>query len=307
MRHSVPVVTILPPTRPELFTPDLYPAGPPLAPAPPPGLRTAQLIADLAAISGERPDEGAMRWHVDERLIARVPDEHLRAGVAALAATVGAPLLPWLVGDDCPVTSIAWGDAGGSRIAGLAQPADRETHRVVNDRYRHEHPFLVTGSLLHQLCWNPGADGNPQEVLLHALLAVAHAELLALLPSLVGTSELARRQQSLVLSLLCSRPAGSTKVRIIAPDGEGTIPGGAAGMQTPDLWSIPFASGHDPVPAPPTLALVLGPWITGDEAGALRTFDRHLVEVVDAQAMDRWLPAEQVRQVLDALDVPHDP
>lgn len=299
----MPAVTISPPTRPELFTPDLYPVGPPLVPAGTPAPRTAQLIADLAAISGDRPDEGAMHWHVDERLIARVPEELLRAGVAALAATIGAPLLPWLVDDDCPVTSIAWGDPGGSRIAGLAQPADRETHRVVNERYRHEHPFLATGSLLHQLCWNPGADGNPQEVLLHALLAVAHAQLLALVPSLVGTTELARRQQSLVLSLLCSRPAGSAKVRIIAPDGEGTIPGGEPSMQTPDLWSIPFASGDPAVPAPPTLALVVGPWITGDEAGALRTFDRHLVEVVDAQAMDRWLPAETVGAVLAALGV----
>ena len=294
---------IPPPARPELFTPDLYPAGPPLEPAAAPGPSHHDLLADLVVLSGEHRSDGPMHWHVDERLIATVPDDALRAGVAALAATIGAPLLDWLVAPDCSVQSLAWGDPGGSRIAGLAQPADRETHRVVNVRYRHEHPFLVAGSLLHQLCWNPGAENHPQEVLLHALLAVAHAQLLDAVPSLVGTTELARRQQSLVLSLLCSRPAGGDRIRVIAPDGAGTIPGGEPSMQTPDLWSIPFAQGEDPIPAPPTLGLVLAPWVPADALPDPLTQSRATVEVVDAHALDRWLPVEVADRVLRSLSL----
>jgi len=292
-----------PPTRPELFTPDLYPAGPPLEPAKAPGPTGPQLLGDLALISGEHRADGPMHWHVDDRLIAKVPDVSARAGVAALAATIGQPLLEWLVADDCPIESIAWGDPGGDRIAGIAQPAGRPTHRVLNQRYRHEHPFLATGSLLHQLCWNPDADNHPQEVLLHALLAVAHVQLLELLPSLVGTTELARRQQSLVLSLLCSRPAGRDEVRIIAPDGEGTIPGGAPSMQTPDLWSIPFAMGEDPVDAPSQVTLVVAPWLSSTAVTIASAYDRGLVQAVDAEAVDTWLPRDLVRRVLAALSV----
>ena len=295
-----------PPTRPELFTPDLYPAGPPLEPAAAPGPTGPELLGDLAAISGEHRADGPMHWHVDDRLMAKVPDVPVRAGVAALAATIGEPLLEWLVADDCPIESIGWGDPGGDRIAGIAQPADRPTHRVLNQRYRYEHPFLATGSLLHQLCWNPDADNHPQEVLLHALLAVAHAQLIELLPSLVGSTELARRQQSLVLSLLCSRSAGRDGVRIIAPNGEGTIPGGAPAMQTPDLWSIPFATGEDPVAAPPQLDLVLGPWLSPGSLPLASTFDRRLVAAVDAEALDGWLTPGLARGTLAALSVETD-
>jgi hypothetical protein len=257
------------------------------------------LVADLALVSGDHPAEGPMHWHVDERLIRRVPDASVRAGVAALAATIGAPLLDWLVDEGCPVTSIAWGDPGGRRMAGVARPADRPSHRVVHERYRHEHPFLATGPVLRELCRNPVAAGHAQAVLGHALSAVAHAQLLALLPSLVGTTELARRQQSLVLALVSSRPAGSERVRIVAPDGSGTLPGGAPERNTPDLWSLATGAPQDAVPAPATVALVLRPWL----ADPVATVDRPLVEAVDERCLDRWLPPPTLRAVLAALAV----
>lgn len=285
------------PSDPALFTPDLYPAGPPLAPATQAPTH-GQVVGDLWALG-----EGAVGWHVDGVLAERVPDPDLRAGVAALDATIGAPLLPWLTSDDCLVESIAWGDPGGDRIAGLAQPADRETHRVVNERYHHEHPFLATGSLLHQLCWNPGAESQAEEVLLHALLAVAHAQLLLALPSLVGTTELARRQQTQVLTLCNSRPAGRREVQIVAPDGTGTIPGGDPAMQTPDLWSVPFAAESDSVPAPPSLAAVLDPWLTADAVadGVTARISRATIDAVDDTAMGRWLPPSTAAEVLRLL------
>lgn len=292
-----------PAERPELFTPDLYPAGPPLEPAPPPGPGPEAIATDLARVGSD-----ATGWYGDPALIARVPDDRLRAGVAALAPTIGAPLLGWLAAGDCPVRTITWGDPGGTRIAGLAgDDHDDPGHRVVNDRYRDEHPFLLTGSILHQLCWNPAATSHVAEALLHGLLAVAHAQLVGRLPALVGTTELARRQQSLVLSLLCSRPTagpGAERVRIIAPDGPGTLPGGDAAMQTPDLWSIPFAPGDEPVPAPETLGLVLAPWLgTPDAEVDLSSFSRGLVEQVDVQALDRLLPAATADRVLARLGV----
>jgi hypothetical protein len=116
--------------------------------------------------------------------------------------------------------------------------------RVVNERYRAEHPALLAGSLAHDLLWSGPGAGQYEEVTLHALCALVHAQLLARAPFLARTgTELARRQNSLVITLLNSRHPGSSAVSVVAPDGPGTIPGGAPGMQTPDFWSIPFVSG----------------------------------------------------------------
>ncbi len=71
-------------------------------------------------------------------------------------------------------------------------------------------------------------------------------------------TELARRQNSLGITLLNSRRPGHADISIVAPDGPGTIPGGAPNMQTPDFWSIPFVGGPPRVtPAPALLGVVL--------------------------------------------------
>ncbi len=67
-----------------------------------------------------------------------------------------------------------------------------------------------------------------------------HAQLLARDPALAGTTELARRQSSITITLLNSRRPGSARITLVAPDGPGTIPGGAPAMETPDFWSVPF-------------------------------------------------------------------
>jgi hypothetical protein len=163
---------------------------------------------------------------------------------------------------------------------------------VVNDRYRAEHPGLVAPSLVHALLAGPPPRGHAQEALLHGLLAAVHLQLVARAPRLAGLgTELARRQNSLALSLFNSRPAGSPSIRLIAPDGPGTIPGGAPAMQTPDFWSIPFAPPRPAsAPAPELLGEVLrrllGP--VPALAGPL-AYDDSLARAVDAHLDGTWL------------------
>jgi hypothetical protein len=116
--------------------------------------------------------------------------------------------------------------------------------RVVNERYQAEVPTLLAGSLAHDLLWSGPGAGQYEEVVLHALLALVHLQLLARTPSLAHTgTELARRQNSLAITLLNSRHPGRADIAVKAPDGPGTIPAGAPGMQTSDFWSIPFVDG----------------------------------------------------------------
>jgi hypothetical protein len=131
--------------------------------------------------------------------------------------------------------------------------------RVVNERYRAEVPTLLAGSFAHDLLWSGPGAGQYEEVVLHALVALVHLQLLARTPALAHTgTELARRQNSLAITLLNSRHPGQADIAVQAPDGPGTIPGGAPSMQTPDFWSIPFVSGPPTAAdAPPLLGAVL--------------------------------------------------
>ena len=149
--------------------------------------------------------------------------------------------------------------ASPGRVVGPPATDASTATRVVNERYRAEVPMLLAGSLAHDLLWSGPGAGQYEEVTLHALVALVHLQLLARTPSLARTgTELARRQNSLAITLLNSRHPGRADIAVRAPDGPGTIPGGAPGMQTPDFWSIPFVSGT-PVaaPAPELLGTVL--------------------------------------------------
>jgi len=77
-----------PPADPGRFTPDLYPAGPPLVPAPAAGhpLDDRAVGDDLATflevhLGGNRAriDVALERFH-DERVVERLPDATVRAG-----------------------------------------------------------------------------------------------------------------------------------------------------------------------------------------------------------------------------------
>lgn len=184
--------------------PGIYPDGPPMAPA-----------------TGHRHGDAA----IEEVMVQ-------------LVGTVGEPVFEAWCDGRTAVQQLSYGrTASPGRVVG----PDTTGARVVNDRYRAEDPRLLLPSIVHDLLWSGAGAGHAEETVLHALGAYVHAQLLARDPVLadLGT-ELARRQNSLTVTLLNSRAPGSATITLVAPDGPGTIPGGASAMQTPDFWSVPF-------------------------------------------------------------------
>ncbi len=84
--------------------------------------------------------------------------------------------------------------------------------RVVNARYAAEHPALLAPSLAHDLLWSGDGHDRYEEATLHAVLAMVHLQVVARSPWIahLGT-ELARRQNSLAVTLLDSRHPGSAR------------------------------------------------------------------------------------------------
>jgi hypothetical protein len=283
-----------PPADPSLFSsnplfgePGIYPQGTTMEPA---GGPPVSVDAAVAALDALGIDDAGARLD-DDALVTRAPDPGPRAGLVALSVTVAAPVLDAFVAGDTAVDTIGVGATESpGRIVG--PPADEAAGvRVVNRRYRAEVPTLLAGSLAHDLLWSGPGAGQYEEVVLHALVALVHLQLLARLPALARTgTELARRQNSLAITLLNSRHPGSADIAVVAPDGPGTIPGGASGMQTPDFWSIPFVGG-DPVPAdaPSRLGVVLA-LVTGATPPSPLRYD---------QALGDWWSAHGARGALD--------
>ena len=254
--HAILAAAPRPTRDPDLFSsnelfgePGIYPGGSPMVPA---GGDEPDESAAVAALSAIGVADAAARM-TDPALVRRAPQPGARAGLVALVGTVAEPLLDAFVAGQTPVDHVGIGvPASPGRIVGPTADGPRG-ERVVNARYRIEHPALLAGSLAHDLLWHaPSAAGAGQagagqyeEATLHALCALVHLQLVARAPMLAHSgTELARRQNSLGITLLNSRRPGHADISIVAPDGPGTIPGGAPNMQTPDFWSIPFVSGE---------------------------------------------------------------
>ena len=267
--------------------PGIYPNGTTMEPATGPAVTVDAAIAALDALG---VDDAAARL-ADDALVARAPDPGPRAGLVALSVTVAAPVLDAFVAGETLVDTIGVGaTASPGRIVGPLADAPTAT-RVVNERYRAEVPTLLAGSLAHDLLWSGPGAGQYEEVVLHALVALVHLQLLARTPALAHTgTELARRQNSLAITLLNSRHPGQADLAVKAPDGPGTIPGGAPNMQTPDFWSIPFVSG-DPVAAdaPALLGAVLE-LVTGATPPSTLRYD---------DALGEWWSTHGARGALD--------
>lgn len=189
-------------------------------------------------------------------------DASIEQVMLELVGTVGESVLDaWTTGRT-PVTRLTYGTpASPGRVVGPITDGDGNgDSRVVNERYRAEDARLLLPSIVHDLLWSGLGAGHAEETLLHALGAYVHAQLLARDPSLAALgTELARRENSITITLLNSRQPGSATVTLVAPDGPGTIPGGAPNMQTPDFWSVPFAPRDaDGASIPPVVLDVLG-------------------------------------------------
>jgi hypothetical protein len=282
------------PADPNLFSsntlfgePGIYPQGTPMAPA---SGTPITLDGAVAALDALGIDDAAARL-ADHALVACAPDPGPRAGLVALSVTIAAPVLDAFVAGATPVERVLLGaTASPGRIVGPAADAT-VGERVVNDRYRAEVPTLLAGSLAHDLLWSGPGAGQYEEVVLHALVALVHLQLLARHPALARTgTELARRQNSLAITLLNSRHPGEADIAVRAPDGPGTIPGGAPGMQTPDFWSIPFVSGPpQAADAPALLGDVLQRVTAATPPSALRYDD----------ALGQWWSDHGTRGALD--------
>lgn len=243
-------------------------------------------------------------------LCAMCPDPSARAAVVLLGATVAAPLIDAFIVRSTPVASLGLGATRSpGRVVGPVQDGPDE-HRVVNERYGAEHPALMASSVAHDLLWNVSGAGQFEEATLHMIVALVHLQLLALKPAIAHTgTELARRQNSLAISLLNSRQPGEATIRLIAPDGPGTIPGGAPSMQSRDIWSIPFVGGEpQSSPAPPLLTQVLARCVGGvTELPSVSVYDQSLGELLSTSGLSGALsPTVQLR-VMAALGLVDQP
>ncbi len=174
--------------------------------------------------------------------------------------TVAAPVLDAFVAGATPVETVGLGATSSpGRIVGPATDDGATATRVVNERYRAEVPTLLAGSLAHDLLWSGPGAGQYEEVVLHALVALVHLQVLARTPVARAHGYRARPASELACDHVAQfAPPGSADIAVRAPDGPGTIPGGAPGMQTPDFWSIPFVGGpRTTSDAPELLGVVL--------------------------------------------------
>jgi hypothetical protein len=287
--------------------PGIYPQGSPMVPAAGAAPSAAEAVDALAEL-------GIADTHVrlsDSSLVERAPDVGVRAALLALTVTVAAPLLSAFVDGDTLVQSVRYGEPSSPRrIVGPPTGAGSTTpERVVNVRYRAEQPALLAGSLAHDLLWNPEHAGEYEEATLHALCAMVHVQLLARAPHLARTgTELARRQNSLAITLLNSRHPGSADIALVAPDGPGTIPGGASSMQTPDFWSIPFVSGPPQASdAPALFRAVLARLAPGATPPSPLRYDDGLGAWLSTHLGREWLPLDAQLRAAVALGMLDDP
>ena len=303
-----------PPADPALFSsntlfgePGIYPDGPPMVPAAGPAVERDAARRALADVGVG--DAVAGRLDAAD-LVARVPDVGVRAGLFALTGTVAAPLLDAFLQGDASVDQLAYGvtESPGRVVGPTADGGPRL--RVVNERYHAEHPALLALSLTHDLLWRGAGASQCEEATLHALGAMVHVQLLARCPELARTgTELARRQNSLAITLLNSRHPGNADISLVAPDGPGTIPGGAPSMQTRDFWSIPFVGNgpHDgdaPALLGAVLARVLGPGATPAEPPR---YDDALGALLSERLGRDWLPLDAQWRAAAALGLVEGP
>jgi len=283
----------------ELFgEPGIYPEGSAMQPASGGRLSEAKSRDALAGITGS---EGLALFDNPD-LCARCPDAGPRAALVMLSSTIAAPLVEGFLNEHTPVSSIAVGvTRSPGRVVGPIE-GGADDIRVVNDRYRAEHPALMASSIAHDLLWNVHGAGQFEEATLHMVVALVHLQLVVLCPSIAHTgTELARRQNSLAISLLNSRNPDESTIRVIASNGTGTIPGGAPTMQSIDFWSIPFVGG-DPAPSPipnllpPVLGLATG---AKTDLASSGNYDQSLGQELSIHGLGGALaPTQQLRAMV---------
>jgi hypothetical protein len=237
-----------------------------------------------------------------DALAASCPEPLARGALAVLATTLAAPLVAAFP-ERTAATALEVGTpASPGRIVGPPLGGDDPTQRVISERYRAEHPATIAPSLAHALLWSPELAVHGAETLLHALNAMVHVQLVARVPALAhrGT-ELCRRQNALAITLCNSRRPGDDRIRLVAPDGPGTVPGGDPALQSPDFWSVPFGPPGDAVASDNVRALaaeVFAPLADDDDPRPF-DFSEDWGAWFGARVSASWLsPLDQLRAAL---------
>jgi hypothetical protein len=273
--------------------PGIYPDGPPMAPAAGPPPADDEIEEELLRLA---PD--ARERFRDPVLRERAPDAGVRAALALLGETIGATALEVFERGGGLVETLRYGKTAtpGAAVGPPYQPR-AAGERCVSTRYRAEHFALVAPWVVRDLLWSGPGAGHAEDATLHALVALTHVQLVARHPDLgEQRTELARRLHSLALRLLSSRRPGSARIELVAPDGPGTVPGGAPARQTPDFWSLPFGARaedgtrvEDGARVPPAVARTLAALAAPEQ---IAPPDRYTDEV------GVWISAHLGRQVL---------
>lgn len=237
-------------------------------------------------------------------LTALCPEPASRSAVVLLSSTCAAPLVEGFLARQTPVSELRSGQTRSpGRVVGPVQDGP-DSVRVVNDRYCAEHPALMASSIAHDLLWNVEGAGQYEEATLHMLVALVHAQLVAACPAIAQSgTELARRQNSLAISLLNSRESGEATIRVIAPNGPGTIPGGAPNMQSSDFWSIPFVGGEPTTSRAPTLLTNVLQHVVGTThtLEPVANYDQSLGVALSAAGVGGALDVQRQLRVMVAL------
>lgn len=310
MRDFVHDVLVQPPRVPrsfELFTsntlfgqPGIYPDGSTMAPASGPVLDENGALAAIADGVDDAAAEFAVARFRDAALEAYAPRPTVRAALAMLMGTIGDRLVESVVERNISI-DVGIPTSPGRVVGPAGDARSGDPALVVNDRYSAEHPAIIMASLAHALLWTGPGAGEFEEVILHGILAAVHVQSIARRPSLahLGT-ELTRRQNSLAITLLNSRQPGDPDVRLSAPRGPGTIPGGAPGMQTRDFLGIPFAAGTDPQRHAPTALHAVMERLAGRSVRRAETlrYDRALLDTFVLDAAAGVTPLDRLRASL---------
>ena len=129
------------------------------------------------------------------------------AGLVALSVTVAAPLLDAFVAGGTPVETIGLGaTASPGRIVGPRRRRHARRSASSTSATSAEVPTLLAGRSPTTCSGAGPAPGSTRRWCSHALVALVHLQLLARTPALARTgTELARRQNSLAITLLNSR------------------------------------------------------------------------------------------------------
>lgn len=285
--------------------PGLYPEGSPMQPAAGAVPSEAQVRSQLATFLGGSSGGAATLGLFDRADVkTKLPDPTLRAALLSLRGTVAEPVIEYLLTrttDSAPPRFGGLGPQALGRSAGA--PGQSRTQIILNVRHRSEHFALLGPIFAHEILHHDLQANYPEEVILNALTAVVHMQLVSRHPELATSgTELSRYMNEWVLEFMNSRAPGSSRSAIVVKGGKGVALG--SGRNAPDFWTFwtkvyrgQIRGGTlDTLPAPPVFATVLRKLLASGVAIAKPPrFSRKTAELF-SRLNDTWLsPVERVR------------